>query len=148
MKQWFELLTDHLPLEVARLTNTELTNPMEAKKILAADIVTFYHGADAAAPARTEWENRFSKRQDPSEPEEAVVPKTELIDGRIGVLKLLVVVGLATSNNDARRLIQGGGITVGPDRTKLTDPNATIEVVTGLIIRKGGSKHVRRVRVE
>ena len=56
--------------------------------------------------------------------------------------------GLAASNNEARRLIQGGGVTVGPDRTnKLNDPNSTIEVTDGLIVRKGGSKHVRRVRL-
>ena len=65
----------------------------------------------------------------------------------MGVLKLLVQLGLASSNKEARRLIEGGGITVGPDRTKLTDPNASIAVITGLIVRKGGSKHVRQVRV-
>jgi tyrosyl-tRNA synthetase len=148
MKQWFELLTDRLPLEIARLTTGETTHPMEAKKDLAVDIVTFYHGAKAATAARTEWEKRFSERQDPSVIEEKAVSKQELTDGRIGVLRLLVLLGLASSNNEARRLIQGGGITVGPDRTKLTDPNATIEVTDGLIVRKGGSKHVRRTRIE
>jgi len=147
MKEWFELLTDYLPLEVARLTNPELTHPMTAKKDLAEDIVKFYHGAKAATAARVEWDRRFSERQDPTEPEEANIPASELADGKLGVVKLLVLLGLATSNNEARRLIQGGGITVGPEKTKLTDPNGTIEVADGLIVRRGGSRHVRRVKL-
>src|SRR5579883_2053632 len=35
LRQWFELLTDRLPLEVERLTNAAMTHPMEAKKTLA-----------------------------------------------------------------------------------------------------------------
>jgi tyrosyl-tRNA synthetase len=147
MTQWFELLTDRLPIEIGRLTNPDVTHPMEAKKTLGRDIVTFYHGEPAATAAQAEWEKRFSARQDPTEPQEALVPASELQVGKLGVLRLLVLVGLAASNNEARRLVQAGGITVGPDRTKLTDPTAMIEVTDGLIIRKGGSKHVRRVRL-
>jgi tyrosyl-tRNA synthetase len=60
--------------------------------------------------------------------------------------KLLVAVGLAASNNEAGRLVQGGGVTVSPERTKLTDGNAALEVVAGLILRVGSGKIVR-VRV-
>ncbi len=148
MRSWFELLTDRLPLEVARLTDSEKTHPMEAKKTLGRDIVTFYHGEREAVAAQGEWEKRFSARQDPTEIPEKHVPSSELKDGRVGALRLLVLLGLASSNNEARRLIQGGGVSVGPDRTnKLTDPNATVEVTPGLIVRKGGSKHVVRVRL-
>src|SRR4051812_1291014 len=49
MAQWFELLTDRGADEIARLVNPGVTHPMEAKKQLAADIVCFYHGPEAAA---------------------------------------------------------------------------------------------------
>jgi tyrosyl-tRNA synthetase len=148
MTQWFELLTDHLPIEIARMTNPDMTHPMEAKKSLGRDVVSFYHGAKAAEAAQAEWERRFSERQDPTEIPVVEIKRADLADGKSGVLKLLVLLGLATSNNEARRLIQGGGVSVGPDRNnKLTDPNGTIEVTDGLIVRKGGSKHVRRVRL-
>jgi tyrosyl-tRNA synthetase len=147
MHEWFELLTDRLPLEISRLTNADSTHPMEAKKALAGDIVAFYHGDDAVAAARAEWEKRFSGGEDPTEIQEVPIQSSELQDGKIGVVKLLVLLGLATSNKDARRLIDGGGVTIGPDKIKLTDPSAMIEVLTGLIVRKGGSKHVRRVRL-
>src|SRR5437016_233733 len=65
MEEWFTLLTDRKPEEITRLTsdeaNPEMTmiHPMEAKKLLAKDIVSFYHGAEAAAVARGAWERQF-----------------------------------------------------------------------------------------
>ena len=121
-------------------------SPMAAKKTLCRDIVTFYHGNETALAAQAEWERRFSGKQDPTVIPEVDLPAANLTDGRMAASKLLVAVGLAASNNEARRLIQGGGVTIGPDRTKLTDGNAVIEVVTGLIVRVGSRKIVR-VRV-
>jgi tyrosyl-tRNA synthetase len=116
---------------------------MEAKKTLAADIVTFYYGADAAAAARTEWERRFSGKQDPIEIPEAQIPASSLSDGRILITKLLTAAKLAASGNEARRLVQQGAVTIGPDREKITDPNALIAVADGLIVRVGNRRIVR-----
>ena len=146
MREWFELLTDRPPEEIARLTNADTIHPMEAKKMLAADIVAFYYGADAAAAARAEWERRFSGRQDPSEIPEVSIPAVELADGKLLILKLLTLTRLAKSNNEARRLVEGGGVTIGPDREKVTDPKARVTVTDGLVVRVG-SKRVVRVRL-
>jgi tyrosyl-tRNA synthetase len=143
MPEWFTLLTDRTKDDVASLTDTLRTHPMEAKKTLAADVVTFYYGAEAAAAARTEWERRFSMKQDPTEIPEASLPATSLSDGRMPVGKLLVALKLAASGNEARRLVQQGGVTIGPDREKITDPNALIAVSDGLIVRAGKLKIVR-----
>jgi tyrosyl-tRNA synthetase len=116
---------------------------MEAKKTLGRDIVTFYHGERAAAEAQAEWEKRFSQRQDPTDIPEVPVPATELTNGRIPAFKLLVLLGLAKSNNEARRHIQGGGVTVGADHEKITDPNAALAVSPGLIVRFGSRRVVR-----
>src|SRR5207248_517437 len=107
MREWFELLTDRPADEVARLTNPEQMHPMQAKQTLGRDIVTFYHGAPAAEEAAAEWQRRFSERQDPSEIAERTIPAAELADGRIWVCKLLVLLDLAKSNNEARRSVQG-----------------------------------------
>ncbi len=53
---------------------------------------------------------------------------------------------LAASGNEARRLVQGGGVTIGPDREKVTDPNFLVPVTQGLIVRVG-SKEVLRVKL-
>ncbi|MGH9678212.1 MAG: tyrosine--tRNA ligase, partial [Candidatus Acidiferrum sp.] len=146
MRQWLELLTDVPTDEITTLTDAAITHPMMAKKRIGRDIVTFYHSDQAAAEAQAEWEKRFSARQDPTEIAEVPVAASELQEGKLGILRLLVALGLATSNNEARRLIQGGGVTIGPDKAKLTDPTAIIAVANGLIVRVG-SRRVVRVRV-
>ncbi len=143
MREWFELLTDRPTPEIDRLTDAGQTHPMEAKKTLAADIVSFYHGEGAAREARAEWERRFSHRQDPREIAEAPIPASALNNGTLSATKLLVHLRLAQSNNEARRLIEGGGVNIGPDRDKVTDPNAPILVAPGLIVRVGSRRVVR-----
>jgi tyrosyl-tRNA synthetase len=146
LQEWFELLTDRPAEEIAALTDAAKTHPMTAKETLGKDIVAFYYGTSEAEAAAAEWRKRFSQRQDPTEISEAFVPASELADGKIWICKLLVLLGLAPSNNEARRLIQGGGVTIGPDKTKVTDPTAQVTVTDGLIVRVG-SKKVKRVRI-
>jgi tyrosyl-tRNA synthetase len=55
--------------------------------------------------------------------------------------------GLAKGNNEARRHIEGGAVTMGPDRQKITDPTANIPVADGLVIRVG-KRNVVRVRIK
>jgi tyrosyl-tRNA synthetase len=146
MREWFELLTDRPATEIASLLDSARTHPMEAKKTLAGDIACFYHGARAAEEARAEWEKRFSCRQDPTNIDEVDLSVAALTDGAMVAWRLLAALNLAKSGNEARRLIQGGGVTVGPNREKITDANAMIPVTTGLVIRVG-SKRVVRVRL-
>jgi tyrosyl-tRNA synthetase len=146
MTQWFTLLTDRPTEEIARLTDAQQTHPMEAKKALGRDIVTCYHGEAAGTEAQKEWEKRFSNRQDPTDIPDVSVSAASLADGKMPVPKLLVALGLASSNNEARRLIQGGGVTLGPDREKVTDPNLLVAVTSGLLVRVGNRK-IARVRL-
>ena len=146
MQQWFELLTDRPADELARLTDAQATHPRQAKELLGKDIARFYYGEQAAQEAAAEWQRRFSQRQDPTEIPAVSVPSASLTDGKLGILKLLVALGLAKSNNEARRLVEGGGVNIGPDRQKITDLNLQIEVTDGLIVRVG-SKRVVRVQL-
>ncbi len=146
MKEWFELLTDRTESEIATLVDTKQTHPLQAKKTLGKDIVRFYYGDAAAEAAGAEWTKRFSQRQDPSEIEERTISASELVDGKMWVCKLLVQLQLATSNKEAGRHVQGGAVTLGPDREKVTDPKANVAVTDGLIVRVG-SRRIVRVRL-
>jgi tyrosyl-tRNA synthetase len=137
MHCWFTLLTDRSPEEIAALTNPEKTHPMSAKKTLACDIVTFYHGAEAGRNAWAAWENQFSAGEVPSEIPEVEVPASSLSDGQLTIVKLLTALKLATSGNEARRLVQGGGVSIGADQVKVTDPYQAIPVTNGLLVRVG-----------
>jgi tyrosyl-tRNA synthetase len=147
MPEWFELLTEHAPEEIARLTDPNVTHPMKAKQRLGTDIVAFYHGEEAAAKARAEWDQRFSQRKDPTEPDEVQIVATDLVDGKMWICHLLVQCGLAKSNNEARRLLgPNSGVTIGADRARVTDPTDNVSVYDGLIVRVG-SKRVVRIRL-
>jgi tyrosyl-tRNA synthetase len=142
MPEWFELLTDRPRTEV---TGMVTSNPMEAKKTLGRDIVHSYQGEAAAEAACDEWVRRFTQRQDPTEIPEVGFPAAELSGGQIGISRLLVLAGLAKSNNEARRAVEGGGVTVGDDKQKITDPKANVAITDGLIVRVG-KRNVVRVR--
>jgi tyrosyl-tRNA synthetase len=143
MREWFELLTARTAEELARLTDPSSTHPKEAKITLGKDIVSFYHGTRAAEEAAEEWRRRNSERQDPSDIPEVGIPSSELKDGQLWICKLLVLAKLAGGNNEARRLIDAGSVTLGPDREKITDQKANVAVADGLIVRVGNRRIVR-----
>jgi tyrosyl-tRNA synthetase len=143
MREWFELLTDRPAEEVSQLL---VGDPMQAKKTLGKDIASFYYGQAAAEAAADEWSRRFSQRQDPTEIREVSLAAAELTDGKVWICKLLVALGLTKSNNEARRLVQQGGVSVGPDRDKITDATAQIAVTDGLVVR-AGKLQIARVRL-
>ena len=143
LREWFLLLTDRTEDEVNGLL---AGHPMAAKKALARDIAAFYHGPEAANAPQAEWERRFSEKQDPTEIPDAPIAAAKLTDGKLLIGKLLVEAGLAKSNNEGRRAVEGGGVTIGPDREKSTDPMANIAVKDGLILRVG-KRNVVRLRV-
>lgn len=146
MAEWFKLLTDRHEDEVKQLTDGAVTHPMQAKKLLAKDIVTFYYGAQAADEAVAEWEKRFSQRQDPTEIPTLVVPTADILEGAIGGVRALVLAGFAKSNGEAKRLVEGGGVTFGLDKTKLTDIQMKLTIPSdGLLLRVGARKIVRLV---
>jgi tyrosyl-tRNA synthetase len=138
MCEWFELLTDRTAEEIAALTNPEKTHPRQAKATLARDIVAFYHGTEAAQKASADFDVQFGPKAGvPKDLQEVAVPSSALTDGGMPLFKLLVSLGLAESGNDARRKVQGGGVSIGPEREKMTDPNAVIKVTDGLVVRAG-----------
>ncbi len=141
MKEWFALLTNLSSLQINDLLDASKTHPLEAKKTLGKNIVGFYHGDIVANEAAEEWVKRFSQRQDPTDIPVIVLNATQLAG--CTVTKLLVFLDFAKSNNDARRLIQGGGVTIGPDKTKIIDPNQVITIEGELIVRVGARRVVR-----
>ncbi|MCS7016776.1 MAG: tyrosine--tRNA ligase [Gemmatales bacterium] len=143
MPEWFTLLTDRSAEEIARLTDPQRTHPKWAKMQLARDIVGFFHGVEAAEKAAAEWERRLSHRQDPTEIPEVSLSRADVPEGKVNICRLLTRLGLTASNSEARRLVQQGGVNVGPERTRISDPNLELVLHDGLIVRIGNRKIVR-----
>jgi tyrosyl-tRNA synthetase len=134
LREWYELLTD---LPMAELDTVLAGHPMEAKKRLAAEIVAFYYGAEAAAQCRRDWDTQFGTKKDPDVIDEVRISAGDIVEGCIPANKLLVAVGLAKSMSEARKKIEEGAFNYGPDRTKPAAFNSPVPVENGLIIRLG-----------
>lgn len=146
MRQFFTLLTDLPSSDIDRWLSDQF-NPRDAKEVLGKAIVAQYHGEAAADHAAAEFRRR-SAGADPEEITEVVLAP-ELFDeeGTILWARLIVGLGLESSTSNARRVIAQGGVNFGPDRSKVTDINATINPENGLIVRVGKRKIARVKRV-
>lgn len=143
MRQYFTLLTD-LPLEeVDRLLGPGV-NPRDAKEVLGKAVVAQYHGVDAGDAAAETFRKR-SKGVDPEEiPRRPILARQELdSEGKMSLADLIYALKLTSSKTEAGRKIIEGSITIGPDRTKITDRSARVEVVDGLVVRLGKHKIVQ-----
>jgi tyrosyl-tRNA synthetase len=142
MPTYFELCTDVPMEEVRTLTDGNLTHPREAKKRLGREIITLYHGAEAAQSADDEFERVHKEHQVPEEMPEISVPLDICnVDGQVRVTALLVASNLAPSSGEAKRLIQQGGVSI--DGVKLTDPAGMLEIHTGQVIKVGKNRFAR-----
>jgi tyrosyl-tRNA synthetase len=116
-------------------------HPLEAKKLLATEIVATYHSRDAASKAKEEWTTRFSEKR-LSETELPILPSqsNELVTI---VVKGFAVCGITKSRAEASRLIKQGSVQL--EGAKLTNPTATIALSAGQILRLDKT-HAMRIR--
>ena len=84
-------------------------HPMAEKKALAAEIVTRYHGADAARAAQARFEATVQRGELPDKDE---IPKSPMGDFK-SVAEALIAAGFAQSKRDAERLVAQGGVRLG-----------------------------------
>lgn len=105
-------------LEMEKAMESGELNPRDAKLRLAREIVTIYHGEDAARDSHTYFISTFSKKEIPDGVAEFFV------EGEMKLAELVFKSGNATSMGDARRKIEQGGVSC--DDEKLTDPQSQV----------------------
>jgi len=93
--------------------------PRDAKAALARQLVNRLHGEDAGARAEEDFNTKFRKREIPEDRERYSKPVTDLVT-------FLVDAGIATSRNDARRLLEQGGVRVNGDKVGLEGPTPRV----------------------
>ena len=138
-----------LPLaQIDEMDKWEGSQLNEAKSILAYELTTLVHGEDEAKKAKAGAQALFGVA-DPTNmenvPEEAVTDDDFMEDGTMDILAVLVKAGLEKSRSDARRDVQGGGVTV--DGEKITDIKKSYakDVLKDGILVKRGKKNFKRV---
>ena len=157
MWSYYELVTDRTPQQIAALkqeVSGGKLHPMDAKMRLAEEVISGFHGEDAARKAAENFQRVFRDRQAPTE-----VPvirltreKTHLVHshGIIGTLspkwcQLLKYVDQSESVAEAARLIEQGGLEVNGE--VLGDPAAKFDgsIAASYELRLGKKKFLRIV---
>ncbi|MNH83400.1 Tyrosine--tRNA ligase [compost metagenome] len=147
MLKYFQLVTD--------LTNEELAvleegmkegtlHPRDAKMKLAFTLVRMYHSLEDAEAAQEHFVTVFQQRALPDDIQTIEIADSELENGKIGLIKLLTLLGFAASNGEARRSIQQGSVKFNED--KITDFSLELEINDGDVIQVGKRKFAKLAR--
>lgn len=131
----FELCT-RVPLMEVKQIEKDLKsgkNPRDLKFRLASEIVNIYFSRSEAEKAGQEFNNIFSKKENPDEmPEFAIQP------GKINPIELLVQMKLVSSKGEARRLIEGNGMKINHNKVEAWDKDIAIK--SGDVVQAGKRK--------
>ncbi|GGD91232.1 tyrosine--tRNA ligase [Rhizobium anhuiense] len=134
-----------LPMdEIARLSALGGSEINEVKKILATEVTAILHGREAAEQAAETARKTFEEGGLSENLPSVDIPAGEL-DSGIGLLSLMVRAGLAGSNGEARRHVQGGAVRINDeavsDERRLIDSG---EITTDGVIKLslGKKKHI------
>ena len=145
MWRYFDLLSFKSSVEIKEIKKkTEQgLNPMEAKKMLAAEIVTRFHGEEKALLAEKEFTNRFSKGNDPAE---IKLIKLSMKASSISIVDLLSndELGdqkLCKSKSEARRMIAQGAVKI--DGKKISDEAISVQNPSENTYQVGKLKHLK-----
>ena len=136
-----------LPLEqIDEMDKWEGSQLNEAKEILAFELTKLVHGEEEAVKAQKGAKELFASGSAAQMPE-VKLTDDDFTDGEIGILNLLVKAGLASSNGEARRNVQQGGVSV--DGEKVDDVKTMISKDSigedGIVIKRGKKKFMKVV---
>ncbi|HOK12079.1 MAG TPA: tyrosine--tRNA ligase [Ottowia sp.] len=136
MWRWYTLLSFRSMAEIEALQAEVAAgrNPKDAKVLLAREITTRFHSAQAADAA----EQDFAHRSRGGVPDE--IPEVQLAGAPLGIGLLLKQAGLAPSTSEANRLIDGGGVRV--DSSVISDKGLKLQAGT-YVVQVGKRKFAR-----
>jgi len=139
--RYFELATDLSTDELPALKAYAERDPRNAKHDLALRLVQMYHGAEAARQARAHFEKTIIGGGVPDEIE-SFTPEAET-GSSINLVKLMAQAGLASSNGEARRLVQQQAVSI--DGERVDDPQLEIDLAVRapFVVKVGKRRFVR-----
>jgi tyrosyl-tRNA synthetase len=144
MLRYYELLSDRKTeaIEEDRRRMSEgSVNPRDLKMALARELVARFFDETAASEAEREFQHMFQSGGLPNEIDAPQVKLSAQDGDYFGIVPMLVQVGLASSNSDARRLIQQGAVRV--DGVRINDINARYTIQFPHLLQVGRRRFVR-----
>ena len=127
--------------EYAKLEGAELN---KAKEALAYSLTELVHGKEEADKAQAAAKALFAGGADDSNMPTTEVEQSDLEDGKITVLSLMIKAGMIKSNGEGRRLIQQGGISVNDEKISDVFTSVSADELKDSVIVKKGKKVFRK----
>ena len=128
-----------LPLEeINAMESWEGSQLNKAKEILAYELTKLVHGEEEANKARDAAKALFLSGANDADMPTTELTESQLTDGRIGILDLMLACKLAPTKSEARRLVQQGGVFADDEKVASIDVAFTAEQLkNGVKLRKG-----------
>ena len=128
-----------LPLEqINEMDSWKDAKINQAKEILAFELTKLVHGEEEAQKAQAAAKALFVGGGDDANMPTTEISADKLVDGKIGILHLMVTCGLAPSNKQARQLVEQGGVLVNDEKVPSAQFAVTEDMLKeGVKIRKG-----------
>ncbi len=132
-------LLTFLPVEeIDKMDDWQGSQLNEAKEILAFELTQLIHGEEEAQKAKKASHALFAGGGDDSDMPTTKLMDTQLVDGAINVIDLVLACEIASSRSEVRRLIQQNGLSINDEKVKSMDASITKEqLIEGVKIRKG-----------
>jgi len=140
MIDYYTLVTRFTPDEIATINHglaDGSVHPRDAKMQLAREIVSIFHGDEAADQAERHFRTVFQERELP--PEMPTYP----MESPANIVDLLADSGLAKSKSEARRLIQQGGVRLDGEKVKSIEQ--VIDIQEEAVLQVGRRKFTKLV---
>ncbi len=144
MIKYFKLVTDLSHDEVKEMIKgieDGSIHPRDAKMKMAFTLVRMYHGKQAAENAENHFRTVFQKGALPDDLPVVDIEKDILKDDKVWIVKLIVSLGLVSSNGEGRRMIEQGAVKI--DEEKIDDIDYVVEIKQDMIIQVGKRKFAK-----
>ena len=136
-----------LPLEqIDEMDKWEGAQLNEAKEILAYELTALVHNKEEAEKAKEAAKALFSTGGDIANIPTTEINASDLVDGKIDVVTLLVLSGLCPSKSEAKRAVQQGGVEVAGEKISDFGKAYSAQDLSGDgLVLKRGKKNYNRV---
>jgi tyrosyl-tRNA synthetase len=138
MGDFFRLVTRWTPEKIEDIEEqlaSNKVNPRDIKMDLACEIVSIYHGDQAAKEAEEEFRTIFQDQGTPGSMPEFV------LKGEALFVDVMVDAGLVSSKSEARRMIKQNAVRL--EDNAISDINATVSVESPQVLRVGKRRFLR-----
>jgi tyrosyl-tRNA synthetase len=126
--------------EIKNILDEGKENPRNLKARLAKEIIKQFYNQESADAALERFEQMFVKKEVPDDIEEILLQEAR----EYSLIDLMVEMKMAASKSEARRLIQGGGVSL--DGEKISNEKALLLPTSSGVVLKVGKRKFLKVK--